>query len=345
MTWLKPFSIALALSASPIWAQEAPKPVKLSTVNAQPIVMERQFFGQVAARQSVDLAFQVSGQIVDFPVIEGFSIAQDGVIAQLDQEQFQLKLDQARLQKDQADRTVARLGKLKGNTVSQVSLDDAETQAALSAIALRNAEWALEHTTLLAPFEGLISSRNLALYSTVSAGTPVVRIHDMSELRIEVDVPEILFQRAGHETNVKISAKFPSHPETFPLEIREFDAETSRVGQTFRITFGMAPPEGLSILPGSSVTVTIQAQGEDVGLIVPATALVVKEQGEIGVMVFSPSEPDIGTVTWVAVDVTPTQSGDVRILSGLKDGDEFVTTGGTVLADGQPVRRFTGFAN
>ncbi|QFT73924.1 efflux RND transporter periplasmic adaptor subunit [Ruegeria sp. THAF33] len=345
MKLLTSLGLALAVLATPIAAQDTPKPVKLMQVHETTPGFTRQFFGRVAARHTVDLAFQVAGQIVEMPVNEGFVIPKGGLIARLDQEPFELRLERAQLQKEQADRTVARLSRLRGTTASQVAVDDAETEAQLAAIALRDAEYELEHATLTAPFDALVSSRAVESFTTVSAGTPIVRIHDMSELRIEVDVPEILFQRSGQNDDITITAKFPVSDEVFPLEIREFDAETSSVGQTFRIQFGLTPPEGLQILPGSSVTVNVKVQDERTGIIVPATAVIADATGELSVMVFSPAGADEGTVRRVPVTIEPTQSGDVRVLKGLSDGDEVVVAGGAVLTDGQPVRRFTGFAN
>jgi multidrug efflux pump subunit AcrA (membrane-fusion protein) len=129
------------------------------------------------------------------------------------------------------------------------------------------------------------------------------------------------------------------------LQIREFDAESSSVGQTFRIQFGLTPPEGLQILPGSSVTVNVQVQDQRRGIVVPATAIVADPEGTLGVFVFSPVGADEGSVKWVPVAIEPTESGDVSVLSGLSDGDEIVVAGGGALTDGQAVRRFVGFAN
>lgn len=345
MKLLTSLGLALAILATPSVAQDTAKPVKLMQVRETAPGFSRQFFGRVAARQTVDLAFQVGGQITDMPVTEGFVIQKGGLIAHLDQEPFELRLNRARLQKDQADRTVARLSRLRGTTASQVAVDDAETAAQLAAIEVRDAEYDLEHATLTAPFDALVSSRAVEAFTTVSAGTPIVRIHDMSELRIEVDVPEILFQRTGQQQDIEITAKFPTSDEIFPLEIREFDAETSSVGQTFRIQFGLTPPEGLQILPGSSVTVNAKVNDNRTGLVVPPTAVVADANGGLGVMVFSPAGADEGTVRRVAVQIEPTQTGDVRVLEGLSDGDEVVVAGGSALTDGQTVRRFTGLSN
>ncbi len=267
MTSMKPVlaaaAFALGLAAVPAMAQDPIKPVKLMEVTGGAAYLDRLFFGKVVARQSVDLAFQVGGQIVEFPAIEGNVIAEGSLIAKLDQEPYSLALEQAVLQKDQADRTLARLTKLRGQTVSQVALDDAATQASLTDVAVRKAEFDLEHTTLLAPFDALVATRNMDNFVTTSAGNPVVRLHDMSEIRIDIDVPEILFQKASRDEQVRLTARFPFHDTEFPLVVREFNAEASGAGQSYRLTLGMETPSELQILPGSSVDVRALAESDE----------------------------------------------------------------------------------
>ena len=327
-----------------VQAEEVLKPVKLMTTQSGTRLLERQFFGQVAAKQTVDLAFQVPGQVMRFPVAEGYIVPQGQLIAELDLEPFELNLEQARLQKEQADRTVSRLEQLKG-TVSAVSIEDAHTQAGLAQVALRNAEYELRHATLNAPFEALVSTREVENFTTVAAGAPIVRLHDMSELHIEVDVPEVLFQRADRGDNVETIAIFPGSDESFPLQILEFTAEASNIGQTFRVTFSMLPPEGRQILPGASASVRVKVDTGEQGILVPSTAIVTTPEGDTGVMVFTPKGGETGEVTWVKVELVATQHGDFAISSGLQGGEEIVSTGGSALIDGQKVRRFSGFTN
>lgn len=337
---------ALAMAAAPLaQAQDAPL-VKLVEVSSSSAATTRQFFGHVAAKETVDLAFQVSGQIVQIPIIEGEPVAKGAMIAQLDLEPFELALDQARVQKDQADRTLERLQKLQGNnTVSQVSVDDAETQAKLAEIAVRNAERSLNDATVTSPFDALVAARNVANFTSIAPGTPIARVHDMSELRIEIDVPEILFQRAGRDPDVDIWAKFPASDTRFPLEVREFNAETSQVGQTFRITFGMETPEDIVVLPGSSVTVYVTMSIGQAGLRIPRAAVITGNDGTPKVMVFSPDSDDEGTVIAVPVTLQPTNAGAFDVIDGLELGQQIVASGANMLSDGARVRRFTGFAN
>lgn len=322
---------------------DKPRPAKIVEVQSRADAVTRRFFGTVAARETVDLAFQVAGQIVRLPVIEGDPVPEGAVLAQLDLEPFQLALDQARVQKDQADRDLSRLQKLEGSTVSQVSVDDARTRADLAAISLRDAERSLEQATLKAPFDGLVAARKAAKFATISAGTPVVRLHDMSDLRVEIDVPEVLFQRAGRDPDIELLASFPASQRQFPLEIREFNAETSDIGQTFRITLGMPPPEEIVVLPGSSVEVTATLKQSGAFIQIPASAIVFDTGGKAHVVVFEPAGAAEGVARRVPVETTPTNAGNVRVLSGLEPGQEIVASGGALLSDGDRVARFTGF--
>lgn len=324
---------------------EVIRPVKLVEIEANSDGVERHFFGHVVARQTVDLAFQVGGQIAAFPAIEGAEIEQGDLIAELDLEPFLLRRDQSRVQLEQAERTLARFDQLSDLAVSQSTIDDARTQAELARIALRDAEYALEQATILAPFDGLVAVRNVANFSSVGVGTPVVRFHDMSELRIEIDVPEILFQQAGTDPDVTLSAKFPASGEVFPLQIREFDAQASSVGQTFRLTLGLPRPENLAILPGSSVEVTARLDSGVDALILPTSAIRLSNDGQAFAMVFHAAEDDEGTLEMRPIDITPTREGRFQVLSGLEAGDLVVLTGVTDVEDGQTVRRFNGFAN
>lgn len=229
--------------------------VKIETVSIEGANTKRVFFGHVVARETVDLAFQVGGQIVDFPLEEGARVPAGGMVARLDQEPFELTLNEARARQAMAQRVLNRYRQLEGSAVTHTNVQDAETDMQLQDIDVRNAERALEQATLNAPFDALVASRLLPNFSTTSAGTPVVRLHDMSDLRIEIEVPETLFQQAGEKPDVEIYAEFPSSPKRYPVELREFNAETASIGQTYTITLGMEPVEGLTVLPGSSARV------------------------------------------------------------------------------------------
>lgn len=317
--------------------------VKIEAVDAIGSGLSRVFFGHVVARETVDFAFQVSGQIVEFPLDEGADVPMGGLVARLDLVPFELALEQALVNSQQAARTLDRYRQLEGNVVSPTAVQDAETQVELARIAVSNAERALAQATLVAPFDALVASRLVPNFSTTAAGTPVVRLHDMSDLRIEIEVPETLFRQAGRNPNVDIYAEFTGDPNRYPLEVREVNAETATVGQTYSITLGMAPTDGLTVWPGSSAKVTTTLTTGVSRISVPASAVVIANDGSTHVMVFTPTGELDGQVKLTAVEIAATERGKVEIVSGLEVGQEIVTVGASSLTDGDDVRRFTGF--
>lgn len=346
MSWLRwILVVCLAAGHAPHSAEAQTPLVKIAPVTEQGGGVERAFFGRVVARETVDLSFQVGGQVIQFPVEEGTFIDEGDLIAALDQEPFELSLEEAKVQNDQAQRTFDRYEQLSGRTVSETNLDDARSVLELAEIAQKDAERALRHATLNAPFDALIASRLVPSFATIGAGTPVVRLHDMSDLRIEIAVPETLFQRAGRDPDVTLFAEFPASMEQFPLEVREFNAETAAIGQTYTITLGMAPPEDLVILPGSSAKVTASLDQGTTQIIIPQSSVLVDNNGGTSVMVFEPAGAETGKVTKVSVTLQPTENGMVQVLDGLEAGTEIVVSGATALADGAEVRRFTGFGD
>jgi len=336
--------MAVQAAGVPSEAQEMLRFAKIMPVAVVDGTIKRRFFGRVTAKQTVELAFQVGGQIIEFPAIEGEPIAKGGLIARLDPEPFQLALDRARVAQEQANRTLDRLEQLQGAAVSQVMVDDAKTQADLAAITVREAERSLRHAALAAPFPALVASRSVANHTSISAGMPVVRLHDMSDLRIVIDVPEVLFLTAGEDPDVELTAQFPAIDRTFAVALREFNAEASAIGQTFRITLGMPPPAEYTILPGSSVTVTAVLHSDEPQILIPSSAIVTASDGSAEVLVFEPSSGTEGVVRRTPIDITPTTEGAVRVLAGLNAGQEIVASGAVLLADGERVQRFTGFA-
>ncbi|WP_374635503.1 efflux RND transporter periplasmic adaptor subunit [Paracoccus sp. (in: a-proteobacteria)] len=324
-------------------AQDTPVPlVRLITLGQDGAPAERTFFGRTVARQTVDLGFQVSGQLVEFPIAEGELIAAGTLIGRLDQKPFILALDEARLTEEQAQRDADRAEQLGGN-VSRAQRETVQTQARLAGVARQNAELALERSTLLAPFDAVISTRTVANFTTVAAGQPVVRLHDMSELRIEIDVPETIVRQSGENPDFELLARFGGDDRLHPLKIVETDIETGPVAGTYRVTLGMEPPKDVLILPGYSVAVVMRRNGAKAPeLTVPQDAIATTPEGGYFALRFTPEGEDGGKLTQVPVTIEASERGQIVVTSGLEAGDEIVSAGLTHLSDGQAVKRFRG---
>jgi multidrug efflux system membrane fusion protein len=97
---------------SPTQTTEVVRPVKTMVVSTGAESSVRSFPGRVEASNKVELAFQVSGLLVNLPVREGQRVTKNEVIAQLRPDEFQARLRalQGQLDRARADLQALRSG-------------------------------------------------------------------------------------------------------------------------------------------------------------------------------------------------------------------------------------------
>lgn len=322
-------------SGSVIRAVELIQPGALKTVLA------RNFFGQVVARETADLAFPLNGKLEAFPVEEGSILPSGDLLARLDLDPFQRSLERAQIQLAQAERTYQRARDLADRGIGPTTVaDDAQSARDLARVQLREARDALSDAQISAPYRALIAERLTANHVIVEPGMPIVRVHDISQMRVEIDIPERLVQRVPDLASVAFSARLPGDDEPSALTVIEFEAETADVGQSYTFTLALPDRPDPPLLPGSSLTVLATLPSPSPMLLLPVTALAADEQRQPYVMVFEPSQGDRGILSAVAVDVTSIDGNSFSV-SGLPPEVQIVKTGTHLLRDGQEVRRFT----
>ena len=342
------FGVSRHLSAQETAKPETLRPVLLLEVSPPSSSVSRQFYGQVVARQTVDLAFQVGGQLVELPVRNGQTVSQGDLLAKLDIEPFDRALDRAKLNLTQAQREFDRVQQLaRSNVASEARLDETQTALDLAKLGLRDARDARDDATLSADFDGLVAQRLVANFSTVAQGTPVLRLHDMSQTRIAIDVPERLLRSAGDLTGITFSADLGEGLSDIPVTIAEYTAETSGVSQSYTVELALPKIDGFTPLPGRTATVTATLPlTSDSPLTLPVTALLNTAKRTTQVMVYEPADGATGAVHAIPVTVVSREGADLGVVAdeALEPGMEIVATGAHLLTEGQQVRRFDGFS-
>jgi membrane fusion protein, multidrug efflux system len=101
--------IAIGCSGPPAAAPDVARPVKTLVVSAGDDTRIRSFPGTLEASKRVELAFQVAGLLVKFPVKEGEKIAKGELIGELRQDEFRARLTALQGQLDQSRAALAAL--------------------------------------------------------------------------------------------------------------------------------------------------------------------------------------------------------------------------------------------
>lgn len=337
-------ALLVACNNDPPPEPEIIRTVRVETVTDSEILAQRRFVGRVDALETVDLSFQVAGRLNALPVQQGNLVKKGQLIAALDPTDYQLAEREAAAQFEFAKLDVERKRNLAATeTIPKAMLDDAETTYKLRRIALDNARNNLAYTRITAPFDALVTRRLLDNHTRIGPNQPVVRIQDVSTLRVKINVPEDLIKYLGVADRLKIEAVFPGKTgKRLPLRYLEHATEADAVAQTYEVTLALQSTADLTILPGMTVSVEIDSPFTNGSreITIPVSAIDTDTEGQTRVWLF---DPNAETVSPHRIEVGAALAKRVPVLSGLNRGEHIVTAGGHLLHDGMKVRRFTGF--
>lgn len=329
-----------ACSPDAVDSAAPPRLVQVETVEDRGPQTQHEFVGRVEAVRTVDIAFQVGGQLANLPVTEGLDITTGTLIAELDLADFLRAERQASVQLDQARTDYERQQTLFDRGISSAAARDAaETQYDLAVVALENAQRNLQYARLEAPFDGIVSRRLVDNYTIVAPGQPVARLQDVSELRVSIPVTEDMVATFDAEDLVRIEAGFSFLPgQRFALEPRELVSEPDAASQTYRAILALPSDIEANILPGMTATVWSEFRAPTRGastIRIPVSAVAYNADSEPLVYVF---DAETGRVVQRAIEIGAIEGDDVAVTAGLSSGEQIVTAGVSALYDGMAVR-------
>jgi RND family efflux transporter MFP subunit len=326
-------------------AAEAPdvsRPAEILEVTAAALRSDLRFPGRVRAVQRVELAFNVPGQIIEYPVNEGQEIAAGGLIARLNPADYETALAAARAELDAATADYERVQKLweKSQAVPRAEVDRKRTAMDVARARFAAAQKELDDTRLTAPFAGVVARRLAESFQNVQAKEPVVSLQNPDQLEIVIHVPERVVR--GEPKRVAGFAVFADLPQRrFPVTLKSFTTEADPQTQTYEVVLGLTRPPDLRVLPGMAVEVLpdtaaieTDAAKAEAGVLIPIEAITATADRTPTVWVV---DPETSRVSRRAVETGPVQGGDVTVLKGLAPGERIVTAGVHQLRDGMRV--------
>lgn len=323
--------------------EQAPvvRPVKTMTVAGGAESGERNFPGRVEATNQVDLSFRVGGPLITFPVKEGDWIRKGQVVSRIDPRDFEIRLSSARAEFERARADFERMAALyEKEAIPAAQLDQSRAARDVAAAGVENAEANLADTRLQAPFAGRVGTTFVENFQDVRPRQAVLSLVDVSRLKIEIDVPEMVIARARSGAEYQLVARFEADLDReFELSIEEMATQADPATQTYRVTLGMSNPEGLTVLPGMTATVVLRGDptGEaGTAPVIPAAAVFADENQ--GTFIWT-VDPAAMTVSRRAVTTGElTGSDQISIVSGLEAGEMIAVSAVSRLREGMEIR-------
>lgn len=295
---------------------------KVAIVREQTLRLNEDITGTVRAKTRAVIEAKISGRLLSLNAALGQTVKAGDVLATLDAQEMQARLESAKATLEQTMRDEQRLASLvTTNAVSKSDYDAAKARLEVAKAGVSEAQTMLGYARITAPFDGVIT-RKLADQGDLAApGKPLLELENPAQLRVEADIPEALI------ANLKLGASLELNPTT-----RATVAEISPTGdpnsRTFPVKLDL--PAGSGLRPGQFVRVAVPVRDYD-ALLIPASAIVTRGQLQI---VFV-AENNVAKLRLIRTGRT--RSEGVEVLAGLEDGESLVIEGTDNLKDGQPL--------
>jgi len=351
--------IFLVVITSLIGCSEAPKveqkhirPIAWTEVTLSKLEQIRTLSGIVAPVEATTLSFEVIGKVQSVKVNLGNSVNKGQELARLNQRSFNLSLQSAQAQLEQAQATMTEAKNeyqryeqlVEQGVVSKSGFDNAKAMyhSSSSAVDVAKAQLDiarknLQDSIMLAPYDGIITKRNIEPSQQASAGQAMFEIEGKHGLEVRIMVPENLIQEL--ELNTILPVRFPVLPN-LSLNARITEIGTrAESANAFPITVVLQNVNN-KLRAGMTAEVDFTFEGtgrtgfKGLTVSVPVTALGAGLNQTSYVFVYDSLSQ---TVKKRLVQTENIMGDQVYISDGLSDGEIIATAGVAFLKDNQSV--------
>ncbi len=189
-----------------------------------------------------------------------------------------------------------------------------------------------EYLTLKAPFDGIITERNVhpgALVGPGSGSTPLLKLHQVSRLRLVVAVPEALV--GAMVKGARVPFTVPAYPgETFYGVVNLMAHDLDEKTRSMAVELDVRNPD-LRLGAGMYPEAQWPVRRPQPSLLVPPTSIVTTTERTFVVRVRN------GVAEWVNVSRGARVGDLVEVFGALKDGDTIVRRGTDEIRNGAKV--------
>ena len=318
-------------------------PIPVETIKVKSLeYINNSFTGVVKAVQTSNLAFKTGGQLMKLNVDEGQKIKKGQFIAEVDPNDYKLKLEAAKAAFIKSKSQLERFTRLiERNAISKQEFEGVQAAYASDKANYDNAISMLEETKIYAPFSGIIEKKFVENFQRVQPAEPVVSLINPNNIEMKFTLSESLFPLMSAVTK-NFYVKFEAYPNIkFKAKLTKF--VNSSVGGGFPVTVQIDDPAfsitKYNIKPGFSCTVYLEVHNvEQTGLVsVPVTSIAANMANDNKyVWIYNPKTT---AVVKQQVELSGLYgTNEVIINKGLKAGEIIVKAGVYSLVNDQKVK-------
>jgi len=319
--------------------QPPPEAVTTLVASAQEWPSTLTAIGTVAAVRGVTVSADLPG-VVDRIAFESGQAVHDGdVLAVLDTRQERAQLAAAEAQRDLARVNFSRMEGLLGeNVVSRAEYDRATAEQRQAEARVGEIRATIERKNIKAPFTGVLGIRKVNLGQYLSGGDALVTLQSLNPIYVNFGVPQQAMTALRRGRSVRVSAEDLGGLE-FTGPITAIDSVVDESTRNVQAQATLANPQG-KLRPGMFVQTGVIVGATSAVVSLPASAISYAPFGDSVFIVTDLKDPKGKTYRGVRqqfVKLGSARGDQIGIVSGVKAGDEVVTSGVFKLRNGAAV--------
>lgn len=295
--------------------------------------------GDVKTRQNVLVYPEMSGTLLNIYVKEGQRVGKGQILAKIDDGGMASRLDQLKTQEALAKTTFERQKRLwEQNIGSEIQYLQAKTNYEATENSVKQTESQLGKSIIRAPFAGIVDDliQDEGTVVSPATGMAVFRIVNLSDMHIEVDVPESYLEGVTPGKEVKVY--FPVLRDSVRTKVRQTGNFINPANRSFRIEIPV-PNEKGTIKPNLTARVSINDYSSDKAILIPQSVISENSIGQQYIYTAVDADDENRAKARKQIVVTGKTSGDlVEILEGINAGDQVIEEGARNVREGQVVR-------
>jgi len=295
--------------------------------------------GTVAAVQGVTVSADLPGIVDHIAFDSGRTVKTGDILVQLDVRQEQAQLAAAEAQRDLAKLNFERMTSLiDQDAVSRAEYDRAAAEHKQAEARIGEIRATIERKTIRAPFTGLLGIRQVNLGQYLAGGDPVVPLQSLNPIYVNFGVPQQEAAALRPGRRVRVSATDEGGVE-LSGQVTAVNAVIDATTRNVQVQATLANPE-YRLRPGMFVQTQLLLGTTQTVLPLPASAINYAPYGDSVFVVTDLRRPDGGTYRGVRQQVVKlggARGDQIAIVSGIKPGEEIVTSGVFKLRNGAAV--------
>ena len=296
--------------------------------------------GTVAAVRGVTVSADLPGVVERIAFESGQAVRQGDVLAVLDSRQERAQLAAADAQHDLTRLNYDRMNGLLGERViSRAEFDRATADQRQAEARSGEIRATIERKTIRAPFSGVLGLRQVNLGQYLSAGDALVSLEALDPVYVNFGVPQQAAGQMQRGRSVRVTIDGPSGGD-FAGRITALDSVVDSNTRNVQVQATVANP-GTRLRPGMFVQTDVAVGVTQAVVALPASSINYAPYGDSVFVVANITSEDGRVYKGVRqqfVKLAGSRGDQVAVLSGVKPGDEVVTSGVFKLRNGASVQ-------